>query len=124
MTNIEIISLEVTLAIILLGLTLCFVFKESIANIRGSLFLFTNRPFRVGDKVRLSKIGAIQINQNEVGTRTITINKTNKKIEGIVTNISWCRTTIKTVDDGVIILDNSTVTSMMMEKLTNSRSKL
>ncbi len=72
------------------GLALALAAKDTVANFFGSLVVFTDRPFHVGDHV---EIGGVEGSVEEVGIRTTRIRRFDKAV-ATVPNQEFAHTTI------------------------------
>jgi MscS family membrane protein len=75
------------------GLAIGFAAKDLLANLFGGLIIYLDRPFRVGDWVR----------------------SPDREIEGVVEDIGWRVTTIRTFDKRPLYVPNATFTTMSVQ---------
>ncbi|WP_432695386.1 mechanosensitive ion channel family protein [Marinobacterium sp. YM272] len=75
------------------GLAVGFAAKDLLANFFGGLMIYLDRPFKVGDWVR----------------------SPDKNIEGVVENIGWRRTVIRTFDLRPLYVPNATFNNISVE---------
>ena len=86
------------------GIAVGFAARDMLANFFGGLTVYLDRPFSVGDWVR----------------------SPDKEIEGVVENIGWRVTTIRTFDKRPLYVPNATFTSISVQnpsRMTNRRIK-
>ncbi len=76
------------------GFALAFASKDALANIFGSIIIFTDRPFQVGDWVKTSNA------------------------EGTIEEVGLRSTKIRTFDKTVITIPNSSVSNSVIENLS------
>jgi MscS family membrane protein len=84
------------------GIAIGFAAKDLLANFFGSLMIYFDRPFAVGEWIRSS----------------------DKQIEGTVENIGWRLTRIRTFDKRPLYVPNSVFTTITVEnpsRMTNRR---
>ncbi|MDR2032027.1 MAG: mechanosensitive ion channel family protein [Azoarcus sp.] len=84
------------------GIAVGFAAKDLLANFFGSLMIYFDRPFAVGDWIRSA----------------------DKQIEGTVENIGWRLTRIRTFDKRPLYVPNSVFTTISVEnpsRMTNRR---
>lgn len=84
------------------GIAVGFAARDMLANFFGGLTVYLDRPFSVGDWVR----------------------SPDKDIEGVVENIGWRVTTIRTFDKRPLYVPNATFTSISVQnpsRMTNRR---
>ncbi|MBP7282759.1 MAG: mechanosensitive ion channel family protein [Leptospiraceae bacterium] len=81
------------------GLALALAAKDTAANLFGSIMIFLDRPFKVGDPVIISGV------------------------EGDVEEIGFRCTRIRTLNDSVVSIPNSEVANSKIENLGQRRSK-
>lgn len=84
------------------GIAVGFAAKDLLANFFGSLMIYLDRPFKVGDWIR----------------------SPDKNIEGTVENIGWRLTTIRTFDKRPLYVPNATFASISVEnpsRMSNRR---
>ncbi len=84
------------------GIAVGFAARDMLANFFGGLTVYMDRPFSVGDWVR----------------------SPDKEIEGVVENIGWRVTTIRTFDKRPLYVPNATFTSISVQnpsRMTNRR---
>lgn len=86
------------------GIAIGFAAKDMLANLFGSLVIFLDRPFKIGDWVR----------------------SPDREIEGTVEHIGWRMTVIRTFDKRPIYVPNSVFSTITIEnpsRMTNRRIK-
>ena len=86
------------------GIAVGFAARDMLANFFGGLTIYLDRPFSVGDWIRSA----------------------DKEIEGVVENIGWRLTTIRTFDKRPLYVPNATFTSIAVQnpsRMTNRRIK-
>lgn len=86
------------------GIAVGFAAKDLLANFFGGFMIFLDRPFNVGDWIR----------------------SPDKNIEGIVEDISWRQTTIRTFEKRPLYVPNSTFSNIAVEnpsRMSNRRIK-
>jgi len=84
------------------GIAVGFAAKDLLANFFGGLMIYMDRPFKVGDWVR----------------------SPDKEIEGVVEDIGWRLTRIRTFDKRPLYVPNATFTSISVEnpsRMSNRR---
>jgi MscS family membrane protein len=84
------------------GIAIGFAAKDMLANLFGSLIIFLDRPFKIGDWIR----------------------SPDRQIEGIVENIGWRMTVIRTFSKNPIYVPNSVFSTIAIEnpsRMTNRR---
>ena len=84
------------------GIAVGFAAKDLLANFFGGLMIYLDRPFKVGDWIR----------------------SPDKKIEGVVEDIGWRQTIIRTFDKRPLYVPNSTFASISVEnpsRMSNRR---
>ncbi|MBZ0106054.1 MAG: mechanosensitive ion channel family protein [Sulfuricella denitrificans] len=84
------------------GIAIGFAAKDMLANVFGSLIIFLDRPFQIGDWIR----------------------SPDREIEGTVENIGWRMTIIRTFDKRPIYVPNSVFSTITIEnpsRMTNRR---
>ncbi|MBY4677265.1 mechanosensitive ion channel family protein [Marinobacterium arenosum] len=84
------------------GLAVGFAAKDLLANFFGALMIYLDRPFKVGDWIR----------------------SPDQQIEGIVEEIGWRQTRIRTFDKRPLYVPNATFTHISVEnpsRMTNRR---
>lgn len=84
------------------GLALGFAAKDLLANFFGALMIYFDRPFKVGEWIR----------------------SPDKEIEGVVEEIGWRLTRIRTFDKRPLYVPNSVFTTVVVEnpsRMTNRR---
>jgi small-conductance mechanosensitive channel/CRP-like cAMP-binding protein len=87
-----------------LGLVLGFALRNTIADIFSGIALNVDRPFRIGDWI-------------EVHERSI------QPMRGCVTEISWRSTRIRKLDNTMLILPNSLISSIILVNLSQPESR-
>ena len=75
------------------GIAVGFAAKDLLANFFGGLMIYMDRPFKVGDWIR----------------------SPDKEIEGVVEDIGWRLTRIRTFDQRPLYVPNATFTSLSVE---------
>lgn len=75
------------------GLAFGFAAKDTLSNFIGGLMIFWDRPFSVGDWIRLP----------------------DQQVEGIVENIGWRLTKIRTLDKRLLYVPNGTFSTVAIE---------
>ncbi len=86
------------------GIAIGFAAKDLLANIFGGLIIFLDRPFVIGEWIRSS----------------------DKNIEGIVENIGWRSTTLRTFDKRLLYVPNGVFSVISIEnpsRMSNRRIK-
>lgn len=86
------------------GIAVGFAARDMLANFFGGLTIYLDRPFSVGDWIR----------------------SPDKEIEGVVENIGWRLTTIRTFDKRPLYVPNATFTNIAVQnpsRMTNRRIK-
>ncbi|MFW1677821.1 mechanosensitive ion channel family protein [Pontibacter sp. JAM-7] len=84
------------------GIAVGFAAKDLLANFFGGMMIYLDRPFKVGDWIR----------------------SPDKNIEGVVEEIGWRQTRIRTFDKRPLYVPNSTFNSISVEnpsRMTNRR---
>lgn len=81
------------------GMALAFASKDALANIFGSLMIIFDRPFKVGDMV------------------------TADKMEGVVEEVGFRSTKIRTRDRSLISVPNSIIANMPVDNITMSNMR-
>lgn len=84
------------------GIAIGFAAKDMLANVFGSLIIFLDRPFKIGDWIR----------------------SPDREIEGTVENIGWRMTSIRTFDKRPLYVPNSVFSTIAIEnpsRMTNRR---
>lgn len=84
------------------GLAIGFAAKDMLANFFGGLMIYLDRPFKVGDWIR----------------------SPDQEIEGVVEEIGWRQTCIRTFDKRPLYVPNATFTNISVEnpsRMTNRR---
>lgn len=84
------------------GIAIGFAAKDMLANLFGSLIIFLDRPFKIGDWIR----------------------SPDREIEGTVENIGWRMTVIRTFDKRPLYVPNSVFSTITIEnpsRMTNRR---
>jgi MscS family membrane protein len=83
------------------GIAIGFAAKDLLANFFGGLMLFLDRPFRIGDEIKCIE----------------------KPFEGIVENIGWRSTRIRTYERRPLSIPNSVFSSIAIENLTRMTNR-
>lgn len=86
------------------GIAIGFAAKDMLANLFGSLIIFLDRPFKIGDWIR----------------------SPDREIEGTVEHIGWRMTVIRTFSKNIIYVPNSVFSTIAIEnpsRMTNRRIK-
>lgn len=84
------------------GIAIGFAAKDMLANLFGSLIIFLDRPFKIGDWIR----------------------SPDREIEGTVESIGWRMTVIRTFDRRPLYVPNSVFSTITLEnpsRMTNRR---
>ena len=84
------------------GLAVSFAAKDMLSNFFGGLMLYLDRPFKIGEWIR----------------------STDKNIEGVVENIGWRLTQIRTFDKRLLFVPNAVFSNICVEnpsRMTNRR---
>lgn len=81
------------------GLALAMAAKDTLANIFGGVTVFTDKPFRVGDRVRLNGH------------------------DGIVTEVGIRSTRIRTMDGPMVVVPNNKFTDSVVENVSQEPSR-
>jgi len=84
------------------GIAIGFAAKDMLANLFGSLIIFLDRPFKIGDWIR----------------------SPDREIEGTVEHIGWRMTVIRTFSKNLIYVPNSVFSTAVIEnpsRMTNRR---
>jgi len=83
------------------GIAVGFAAKDLLANFFGGLTIYMDRPFNVGDWIR----------------------SPDREIEGVVENIGWRLTTIRTFDKRPLYLPNSIFTTIAVENPSRMKNR-
>ncbi len=83
------------------GLALGLAAKDILANLFGSLMLMLDRPFKIGDWLRLPE----------------------KNIEGTVENIGWRSTTLRNIEQRPLIIPNHLFNNLLLENVSAMRAR-
>ncbi|MDX1519047.1 MAG: mechanosensitive ion channel family protein [Gammaproteobacteria bacterium] len=83
------------------GIAIGFAAKDLLANFFGGLMIYLDRPFNVGDWIR----------------------SPDREIEGVVENIGWRLTTIRTFDKRPLYLPNAIFTSIAVENPSRMKNR-
>ena len=78
------------------GLAVGLAARESLSNFFGGLIIFLDKPFKIGNWIRSSE----------------------KNIEGIVENIGWRSTIIRTFDNKALFIPNAIFNSIIIENVS------
>ncbi len=83
------------------GIAVGFAARDLLANFFGSIMVFVDKPFRVGDWIR----------------------SPDRKIEGVVEDIGWRVTRIRTFDQRPLYVPNSTFVNIAVENPSRMRNR-
>ncbi len=83
------------------GIAIGFAAKDLLANFFGGLMLFLDRPFKIGDEIKCIE----------------------KPYEGIVENIGWRLTRLRTYERRPLFIPNSTFSTIAIENLTRMSNR-
>ncbi len=81
------------------GLALAMAAKDSVANVFGGITVFADKPFRVGDRIRISEY------------------------DGIVSEVGIRSTRIRTMEGPVVVVPNHKFTDSVVENVTQEPSR-
>jgi MscS family membrane protein len=84
------------------GLAFSFAAKDTVANFIGGIMIFWDKPFRVGDSIR----------------------SPDREIEGIVENIGWRLTRIRTPTKCPLYVPNGVFSTISVENTTRMQNRL
>lgn len=83
------------------GIAIGFAARDLLANFFGGLMLFLDRPFKIGDEIKCIE----------------------KPYEGIVENIGWRLTRLRTYERRPLFIPNSTFSTIAIENLTRMSNR-
>ena len=83
------------------GIAIGFAAKDLLANFFGALMIFLDRPFSIGDWIR----------------------SPDREIEGVVEDIGWRSTKIRTFDKRPLFIPNSAFASLTVENASKMQTE-